>query len=38
MAPEIPTMRWRALYVAAVLYGALTVVVLWLFTRAYTYR
>jgi hypothetical protein len=37
MATRVPGPRWRALYVVTVLYGALTLVALWLFTRAYTF-
>lgn len=35
VTPEISNARWRTVYVVTVVYGALTLVALWLFTRAY---
>jgi hypothetical protein len=37
MAGAIPQSVWRRLYLATFVYGTATVVVLWLFTRAYTF-
>jgi hypothetical protein len=34
---EIQSKRWRVLYVVTVIYGALSLVALWLFTQAYRF-